>query len=872
MKSVAITLLLLAIAVNAFSQNEKSVRPVGQAPASQSAAPQTRALVVGISDYQHRDIPDLQFAHRDAEALVKWLRSAAGGGLAVDNIHLLTNEQATVAAVVTSLLAMLDECQPGDRFVFYFSGHGDVETRTRTQPGYLLCHDSPANVYMVGALSLRDLQEIVSTLSEKNVAVTLITDACHAGKLAGTSIGGTQATATALARQFANEVKIMSCQPNEFSLEGQQWGGGRGVFSLTLEEGLTGLADKNGDGVVNLFEITRYLQDEVPAQTAPHSQIPMTSGDLQAPLNRVDAAALALLKTEKTGAVASISQTGSKGLEDEVLAAADSQMRNKYLIFKRLVAKGQFFEPKDSCAEKFYQQLADQPALAPLRNLMSRNYAVALLDEVQQAINALLENDPYENNNWRYNPSKYRQYPAYLQRSIELLGEKHYLRRSLEAKRLYFEGYNLFKNVGELEKDSVRRDAFKTQAREKFRQSLQLEPEAAYVFYSIGETFSSTWNYTYNSDSLFFWCEKAVELAPTWLMPLLEISYEYGNGQYNFPQVEYWLKRALAVAPDSYLALERLSWLKQWRNQPDSSLVISKQMIALRPELFNAYSTTAYTLTFMKGEFLESEKYCDQSLALDTDNQLMWGYMAQGINYARTRRLDLAIEHIKKGMAKPGASAHDKGIMVLPLLFALHEKREYAAAERQLEISLSEKIDNPFIRMYLKMLEGKTFLLQNRLDEAEASLKIALTTDPTENGSRCLVWALLGEVESRRGDPVAAEAYFVHVLHAGFTHEKNIFYDEALFRYARFLLDQNRLAESEAMLHEIWKILPKSYFHGYGMALLEAKRGHKTAALDWLEKSLDNFYPSQLDILEEPLFAKIRRAKRFKALMQKHFP
>ena len=25
--------------------------------------------------------------------------------------------------------------------------------------------------------------------------------------------------------QYANEVKILSCQPNEFSLEGEQWGG-----------------------------------------------------------------------------------------------------------------------------------------------------------------------------------------------------------------------------------------------------------------------------------------------------------------------------------------------------------------------------------------------------------------------------------------------------------------------------------------------------------------------------------------------------------------------------------------------------------------------------------------------------------------------
>lgn len=870
MKSVAITLLLLAIAANTFSQNEKAVRPVGQAPASQSAASQTRALVVGISDYQHRDIPDLQFAHRDAEALVKWLRSAAGGGLAADNIHLLTNERATVAAVVTTLLAMLDECQPGDQFVFYFSGHGDVETRTRTQPGYLLCHDSPANVYMVGALSLRDLQEIVSTLSEKNVAVTLVTDACHAGKLAGTSIGGTQATAAALARQFANEVKIMSCQPNEFSLEGQQWGGGRGVFSLTLEEGLTGLADKNGDGVVNLFEITRYLQDEVPAQTAPHSQIPMTSGDLQAPLNRVDAAALALLKTEKTGAVASISKTGSKGLEDEILAAADSQTRSKYLIFKSLVAKGQFFEPEDSCAEKFYQQLADQPALAPLRNLMSRNYAVALLDEVQQAINALLESDPYETNQWLFNPSKYAQYPAYLEHSIELLGEKHYLRRSLEAKKLFFEGYNLFRNVGEL--DPAQRDSFKMAARRKFLASLALEPEAAYAFYAIGQTFNYQVNAIYQSDSVYFYCQKAINAAPGWLMPYLEIAQQKGNADAKLTEAEIWLRKALAIAPNSYLTLERFSWLKQWQNQPDSSLAISRQMIEMKPEIFNAYSTACQTLCFINGDYLASEKYCDQSLALESENQLWWAYTILGINYLKTRRSDLAVSHFKRGLQMLNSSTYDMPMLHFALIMALVQKNDFAEAEKIWRTSQAALAGMPAANAYQATLIGKAFILQNRLVEAEACLHSVFKIDPTSNGAWCLTYALLGELEIRRGNPAAAERWFQKGAYIGFSPERNIFYDEALFRYARFLLDQNRLAESEAMLHEIWKILPKSYFHGYGMALLEAKRGNKTAALDWLEKSLDNFYPSQLDILEEPLFAKIRRAKRFKALMQKHFP
>ncbi|MBK8492538.1 MAG: hypothetical protein IPL49_17025 [Saprospirales bacterium] len=69
--------------------------------------------------------------------------------------------------------------------------------------------------------------------TQNKAQVIVIADACHAGKLAGTRLGY-RATAPNLSQQFANEVKVLSCQPNEFSLEGEQWGGGRGCFPATL--------------------------------------------------------------------------------------------------------------------------------------------------------------------------------------------------------------------------------------------------------------------------------------------------------------------------------------------------------------------------------------------------------------------------------------------------------------------------------------------------------------------------------------------------------------------------------------------------------------------------------------------------------------
>lgn len=173
----------------------------------------TYAVVIGISDYQVPAILDLRFAHKDAEAFANYMRSPAGGTLDGDHLKVLLNEQATAVRIAEALDALVEQVKEGDQVIIYFNGHGDVERKTVSQPGFLLVWDAPSRVYIGGGTySLAFLQEIVTTLSTQNMAkVTLISDACHAGKLSGNQIGGAQLTSANLARQYANEVKILSC-------------------------------------------------------------------------------------------------------------------------------------------------------------------------------------------------------------------------------------------------------------------------------------------------------------------------------------------------------------------------------------------------------------------------------------------------------------------------------------------------------------------------------------------------------------------------------------------------------------------------------------------------------------------------------------
>lgn len=241
---------------------------------------QTRAVIVGVSEYQDQRIPRLRFSHEDATLFAAWLASPAGGNIPAENIKVLTNTQATYGQMVSAYTWLLEQSGPDDLAIIYFSGHGDMENQTMMNHGFLLAYDAPAANYMAGGFPIYYLQSIIKTLSSsKNTQVLMIADACRSGKLAGEEFSGTQATAKTLTDQFANEAKILSCQPNEYSLEGTQWGGGHGVFTYYLVDGLTGLADRNEDLQVSLLELQRFLEDFIPPATAPKSQIPLVTGN-----------------------------------------------------------------------------------------------------------------------------------------------------------------------------------------------------------------------------------------------------------------------------------------------------------------------------------------------------------------------------------------------------------------------------------------------------------------------------------------------------------------------------------------------------------------------------------------------------------------
>jgi tetratricopeptide (TPR) repeat protein len=263
--------ILLVLQFSAFPQTPKGITVEDK---ESIAAGKTRALIVGISKYQYID--SLQYADRDAQVFADYLRNNSFWGIDKDDVTLLVNDKAKNGDMITQLARIAQVSKPGDNLLFYFSGHGDVETLTQFNNGYLLAYDTYSNNYIAGALPISFLKELFVTLLNKDVKILLVTDACRSGKLAG-GMKGAEFAASAISNMWKNEIKILSSQPGQLSFEGTKWGNGRGVFSYYLINGLNGEADANKDSSITLSELEMYVGSNVARETG-NKQQPIFEG------------------------------------------------------------------------------------------------------------------------------------------------------------------------------------------------------------------------------------------------------------------------------------------------------------------------------------------------------------------------------------------------------------------------------------------------------------------------------------------------------------------------------------------------------------------------------------------------------------------
>jgi hypothetical protein len=256
---------------------------------------QVWAAVVGISEYQSRGIRPLRYADRDAEAFYEYLVTpldSGGRGVSPANVRKLTNKEATRVNIVEAIKDFMKNAIEEDIVIIYFAGHG-IPDPVRPDVPFLLAYDSDLSRPAATAVEMKEVQDAIRYYI-KAKKVVVFADACHSAGISGEIALRGQATVE-LVNKFLEEIAkagnsvltFSASEANEFSQESPQWGGGHGVFTYYLLEGLKGKANVDSDPIVRLGELVDYVNQNVRRDTKSlqHPTASQTQWDRNLPMS-----------------------------------------------------------------------------------------------------------------------------------------------------------------------------------------------------------------------------------------------------------------------------------------------------------------------------------------------------------------------------------------------------------------------------------------------------------------------------------------------------------------------------------------------------------------------------------------------------------
>lgn len=459
-----------------------------------------RTLVVGIDRYQHAGFPGLDYARRDAEAFAAFLKTPAGGSVSGADLALLTNEEATLARVTDALDWMVGESRQGDKIIIFFSLYALPESRYGAR---LFFYDTPSGPTEAGYLELSQLATLLGTAANRaNVRVFLAIDMrlVNPDPQKLENWRGSERRWGILNERLSPRPPVII--PDSTS--------GEKSFGKTLLNGLLGLADANADEKVYMPELLQYLTTQQ-KNALPASNVAFLAfSDAQDWVCKYSDYTREKLEQQGETSTTPILQLEVHPLDKFIAEKADQATRRLYEDFILTIRLGQLLPPPERCASALLDSLLQMEALAPVHKQLQRRMAVAYQDEAQQAINDYLQTSARELARRRKDHEHYLRYPVYMQKTLDILGDQHFMGLLLQLKQRYFEALAL-RFQFEQTKDST----LLPQAMSKLSQAIAIEPEASFLYNEMGV--NSYFMHQYEAAENYF--EMALERSPTWGIP-----------------------------------------------------------------------------------------------------------------------------------------------------------------------------------------------------------------------------------------------------------------------------------------------------------------------------------------------------------------
>lgn len=235
-------------------------------PISVLEKPDAVAVIIGNRDYLVKDVPSVEFAHRDAATVKEYLIQSMG--YREDNIIYMINAtkaqlDATFGTESDYRGKLFNYVKAGKSEVFiYYSGHGAPDPVTKQ--AYLVPVDADPAFVNLNGYSLNTFYKNLGKIPAKFSFVVL--DACFSGSSEG---GMLLKNASPIFIDVSNPALLANNSVIFSSSRGDQISSwypekNHGLFTYFFLKGIQGEADKNRDRTITISELKDFVSENVP--------------------------------------------------------------------------------------------------------------------------------------------------------------------------------------------------------------------------------------------------------------------------------------------------------------------------------------------------------------------------------------------------------------------------------------------------------------------------------------------------------------------------------------------------------------------------------------------------------------------------------
>ena len=554
-----------------FAQDQVAVRDAEQ----QSST--TYAFIIGIAHYPYIN-PPLNYADLDAELFKYYVQSANGGNAREENIKMLLNEEAEQGSIVAAMREWLSTrpYKAGDRLYVYLAGHGDAIDSVNEE-FYLLAYNcslganGAKNNYLAGgAFQINNLQNRLRRIAEKEVEVIFIMDACRTNELYNNQKDVFEPV-------DKNAVSILSAQPGKISVEDIAYGGGHGLFTWFLIDGLM-RGDPKGKSQLSLLDIEYYVAEKIRA--IDHDQQPMFSSrrSHMEPMFRIDTiVAKDWLKIVSTPNF-SLNDAKPRSITGEI-SRGDSALQKVYNEFSLALNENRLGRAAN-CYTEMERSFKGFPLVRDAKESLIATYINIAQGKINNYLDgkdrsrlgsnnsgSVIRKSKWEMRNEYISTLSFADAAEMMFHALSLLeeSEKNIIDKDLWAKYYFLQAmtglddklysprsFNIFTSNFIDQKAETALDFC--------NKALELQPAAAYIFNCRGLLLSKKGPQYAKLD--FF---KAIELNPKWTYPYNALSVIYAD-ESKMDSAEYYLNKAIAIDPGFEIGYFNLGILQYRQN------------------------------------------------------------------------------------------------------------------------------------------------------------------------------------------------------------------------------------------------------------------------------------------------------------------